>query len=376
MNNNLKIRSIRLNFILNIGRMLLSFLTPLVILPYINRNLTPEGIGKVDFVNSIVSYFILFTTMGIPTYGMREIARIRDDVKIRSQTVWELTIILCINVSIGYTVYFFSIFIIPNFKDYFFLFCIIAPTIFLSSFNYDWFYIGIENQVYITIRYVIVKILQIICIFLFVNKPEDYLLYAMIMVGLDGVSSLFNIFHLHRYIHFVPLKELAVVRHLRPIVIIFSSALATSIYAHLDTIMIGFYSGDRAVGIYTTANKLVRMIITIVTAMAVIVIPRLEHSLKKGDNEAYLRYLNVSLRYVLSLALPCVVGIIALADDIILLFAGVQYIESGLVVRILSPIILLIGLSYLLGMEILYPHRKELQYTIAVAGAAVVNAFS
>ena len=143
-------KSIKYNFILNNIRQVLNFLVPIVVFPYISRILGPESLGKVEFANSITSYFVLFTALGIPTYGVREIARVRDDEKLRSKTVAELSLILLITVFIGYVIYFIIIFFVPKFTTDILLFLIVAPTIFLSDFSYEWFFIGIENQTYIT----------------------------------------------------------------------------------------------------------------------------------------------------------------------------------------------------------------------------------
>lgn len=374
MSEKLKIHSIKANFILNALRTAMSFLSPLVVFPYISRVLGPENIGKVDFANSIISYFVLFTALGIPTYGIREIARTRDDVVNRSKTMWELTVILCITVPVGYSLYFLAVEIVPLFTSEFILFYAVAPTLFLSNFSYEWFYIGIEDQTYMTVRHIIVKVLQIICVFLFIHKKSQYLLYAIIFVGISGVNALFNIVHLRKFIIWIPIKELNIQRHIRPILIIFTSIVATSIYMQLDVTMVGFFSGDKAVGLYTAANRFVRAMIMIVTALSAVVVPRIENSLKNNDKETCRKYLNLSLHYILMFSIPLMFGIIALADDIIYVFAGQEYIDSVCSIQLLSPIIVIVGLAYFVGLQILYPYREEWKYTVSVSVAAVVNA--
>ena len=133
----LQTKSIKYNFILNNIRQLLNFLVPLIVFPYISRILGPESLGRVEFANSITSYFVLFTALGIPTYGVREIARVRDDERLRSITVSELSLILFIMVLAGYVVYFTAIGLIPKFRADYTLFLIVAPTIILSDFSYE-----------------------------------------------------------------------------------------------------------------------------------------------------------------------------------------------------------------------------------------------
>jgi len=370
------IRSIKLNFFLNTLRKIFAYLFPLLVFPYINRVLGPGYIGKVKFAESIVNYFVLFTSVGIPTYGLREIARIRDDPERRSKTVWELTWILAVTVAIGYILYFTLISSVSRFKKEYLLFLLVSPTILFSDFSYEWFYQGVEDQVYITIRYLIVKGLQLICIFLFVKAPEHYYRYALVGVGMNSLSTVFNVVHLRKYITYIPRRKLEFGRHLKTLSVIFMSSLAASVYTQLDVTMLGFMVGDDAIGYYSTANTIVRMIIVAVTALGEVTSPRIENCLKKGDIVSYHKYLNISLNYILIISVPCCFGIVALAPDVILLFAGKQFLPSIYSIRLLSPIIIIVGLAYFLGFQVLYPLRQEWKYTVSVSVAAICNACS
>jgi O-antigen/teichoic acid export membrane protein len=133
-------------------------------------------------------------------------------------------------------------------------------------------------------------------------------------------------------------------------------------------------AGDMAVGLYTAANRIVRVIISIVTSIAAVTVPRLENALNKGDVSTYRNYCNKSLRFILIFGAPCCLGLIALAPEIIWLFAGEKYFGSILSLRLLAPIIVIVGLANFTGLQILYANRKEKYYTIAVSAAAVINA--
>lgn len=367
------VASVRLNYIFNTLRTVLNFIVPLVVFPYVSRVLGPEGLGKVEFANSIVSYFVLFTALGIPTYGIREIARTRDGAFERSKTFWELTSILGVTVIIGYACYFLVIGFVPVFKAQYVLFLIVCPSIFLSDFSCEWFYVGIEDQKYITTRYIFVKIVQISLVFLCIKKAEDVYRYAGIMIGVNGISTVFNLVRLNRYVCFVPFKKLDVVRHIKPVLVIFSSIVAVNIYTHLDVTMVGLISGERSVGLYTAANKVVRIIIQLVISFGVVMIPRIENCYKRGDFEGYKQGLWVSLRFVFLLGVPFTIGITFFAPEIIWIFAGEQYAEAVFSIRLLSPIILIVGLAHFMGLQVLYTNRKERVYAVAVAAAALVN---
>lgn len=367
--------SLKKNYFLSTTRLALSFVVPLAVFPYVSRVLGSGGVGKVEFANSVVSYFVLFTGLGIPNYGMRLVARERNDIKSLSKSAAELSAVLLFTVAVGYAVYFLLVKTVPAFRSEKLLFLIISPSIFLSDFNFEWFYQGIEDQKFITVRYIFIKILQLFCIFLFVKDRSQYLLYAAILVGMNSLSTVFNIFHLRKYLMKVPLKSLEIKRHLKPVLLIFASNIAVSVYTNLDVIMVGFFCGDEKVGLYTAANRIVRIVIAVVTAFSSVVIPRIESSLKNKDSESYKRYVNLSLEYILILAVPCCLGIIALADDIILIFAGEEFAPSVFSIRLLAPVIVIVGLAYFVGLQLLYSHREEWKYTVAVSVAAAVNAF-
>jgi O-antigen/teichoic acid export membrane protein len=370
----LKIRSIKLNFVLNNTRLLLNLLIPLAVFPYVSRTLGPEGLGKVEFANSIVSYFVLLTALGIPTYGMREIARRRDDSAERSRVVWELTLILAVTIVIGCAVYFTLVRFVPFLHKDRILFCVMAPAIILSDFSYEWFYGGIEDQVYITIRFIAAKAIQVLLVFLCVKNAGDFIIYAGIAVGLSGFSTVFNVARLKRYVYFVPPARLNIRRHIKPLLLIFSSTAAVNVYMHLDVTMIGIMADDAAVGLYTAANKIIRIVISLVTSIGAVMVPRLENALNRGDAAAYKSCCDKSLRFILIFGAPCCFGIASLAPEITELFAGGKYLDSILSVRLLAPVIVIVGLAHFVGLQILYTNRKEKQYAIAVSAAAAANA--
>ena len=369
----IQVKSIKHNFILNNVRLLMNLLVPMVLFPYVSRVLGPGSLGKVEFANSIVSYFVLFTSLGIPTYGIREIARTRDDKEGYSKVVHELSSILAVTCIVGYALYFGAIYLIPNFRSDLYLFFVVAPSIFLTDFSYDWFFQGIENQSYITKRYIFVKIIQVILILMLVKESSQYILYAGILIGINGCATIFNIIHLRKYLARVAIKEFNYKRHLKPIFAIFVSVLAVSIYTNVDVTMVGLMVGDEAVGLYVTPNRIIRILIQCITVLGTVMIPRLENFLANNKQDEYYALLNKSLGYTLIFCVPIFFGVQIVAKDLILLFAGSQFESSALSLRLLSSILLFIPMAHFVGLQILYPHRMEYKYTIAVTVAAAIN---
>lgn len=368
-----KQKSLKINFTLNTTRLILNLVIPLITFPYIARVLGPECLGKVEFANSIVSYFAIFAALGIPTYGVREIARIRDNKDDLSHSVAEISVILTVSVLVCYFFYFLLILCVPKFHTQMILFLIVAPNVLLQAYNYEWFYKGIEDQLYITTRFILMKFLQIVSIFLFVKNQSDYYIYAIIYVTLNGVSTVFYLIRLKKYVNFVKFRELNIKRHIKPILIIFSASLATTIYMHLDVTMIGIFVNDTSVGLYSTANKLIRIVISLVTSLASVMVPRLAYNFANNQMETYRKNLYISFNFILLIGVPCIFGLIALSTPLVILFAGNQYIEASFTMKLLSPVILIVGLSYFIGLQVLYTNRKEKIYTIAVSISALLN---
>ena len=368
----MKERSLKLNFILNNIRIILNFLTPLITFPYTSRVLGPVSIGKVDFANSIVSYFILFASLGIPSYGIRAVAASRDNKEELSKTVAELSVI-SIFMSFFMTLIYLAFVFLGNINVEKKLFFILLPQIFLTTLSFEWFYTGVEDQLYITIRFIFVKFISIIALFMFIKSSDDYLMYAFISFVLTAASSVFNIIRLRKYISFVSFRKLELKPHIKPILIIFGSSIAISLYSHLDSTMIGFFAGEEAVGLYSCANRLINMILSIVTSLGVIMMPRLANLLEKNEIERYKNNLSKSLNFIFLFSLPIIWGILSVGTEFILLFAGEKYLASGTTFLILSPILFIIASAHFIGIQILYTNKLERIYTIAVSIGAMAN---
>lgn len=372
----LKTNSIKVNFFLNTFRLVLGAIIPLVIFPYVSRILGPSNIGKVDFANSVVSYFILFASFGVPMYGIREVSQVKDNKKNLSNIVMELTLIELIITFLCYIVYFVFIFFIPRFNNFLFLYLVISPNIILGVLNYEWFYQGIENQIYITIRFIVIRVIQVLSIYLFIKKSSDYIRYAIILVSLNSIGSIFNLINLRNYLEIPDFHSLNLVKHLKPLLIIFISSVATSIYMQLDVTMVGVFVNDKSVGIYVAANKVIRILTLLVTSLGYVMIPRLSNNLANKDFTSYSINLKQSFNFVLFLSLPLTAGVYIFSPLIINLLAGPEYIDSISCMRLLTPIIFTIGMSQFVGHQILYINKREDKYTLAITISAFINFFS
>ena len=370
----MQIKTVKLNFLLNLIRMFLGTAFIIITTPYITRVLGPENLGKVEYVNSIITYFMLFTVLGIPNYGIREVAKYRDNEKALSKVVIELLIIILTTTIIGYLILIYFLYINKSFLEIKDIILVMSINILCNNIGVEWFYQGIENQLYITKRFIIVRILTLIAMFLFIKSKENYLIYAFILVMMQSGSNILNFINLRKYINFRDIKfsNLEIWKHIKPILVIFSATVATAIYLQLDSIMIGNVNKE-AVGIYIVPNKLIRMMLVVITALGSVLLPRITNCLKNKDYNNYNIYINNSLNYILFVSIPFVVSTFLLADDIIYIMAGSQFKDSVLTMRILSPRLFTIGIAYFIGFQLLYPLGLEKYYTYSVIIAAIVN---
>lgn len=367
--------SLKTNVLLNYINTITGIIFPVITFPYASRILLPDGIGIVNFQSSIIGYIVLFTSLGIPLYAVKEVAKYRDDIALRNKTTAEITILSLLLSLLGYVVVFLIGKFVPQINANISLFYILSSTILFTSLGVNWFYQAIEDFKFITIRAVIIRALAAACLFLFVKDISDLLIYGAVTVGSTVGNNLINFIHLRKYIHLPTIKglKLNIFKHLKPALHIFVLNLIISIYVQLNTIMLGFMDGDYAVGIYTAGNKIPHIILSLVTSMGAVLLPRCSNLVATGKIEEFKSVCNKSIRLVLTLTLPFTAGLILLAGPIITIFCGEAFIDAIPVVYWTAPVILFIGLTNVLGIQILYPLGKENIVIYSTLGGAIVN---
>ena len=367
-------KSIKKNFFYNTSLKILNIIFPIITFPYVARVLSPVGIGKVDFSMSIIQYFILIAQLGIPTYAIRECAKVRDDKEKLTQTVQEILGINLIAVVFSYILFVFMISNVEQLEGYRNLLMIASLNIFATSIGVEWFYQSVEEYKYITIRNIFVKIVSLIAIFLFINDENDFALYAMITVLSTSIGYLYNFIHIKKHIRiFKRQNNYNFRKHLKPILLLFAMSLSVSIYVNLDKVMLGFLTSDAEVGLYTAANKMINVILALVTSLGTVLLPRMSYYIETNKIIQVKRLIKKSLDFILMISIPATIGIIMLAHPIIMIFAGPEYLKAVPTIRIISPIIIAIAVSNLIGIQILVSHGKEKITLLSTIVGAVVN---
>lgn len=353
-------QSVKTNYILNLINVGTQMLFPLLTFPYVCRILLPAQIGQVNFYGSIIGYISLFTCIGIPMYAVREIARDRDDVVKMNRTAVEVLLLHTLLTLIGYVVVGTLCLTVPQIKEDVPLFLILSATLVFTVIGCDWFYNGIEDFKYITIRGIIVKCISVIFLFLFVKTKNDILWYGVYsVIGTIG-GNIFNFIRLRKYIHKdkIIFSQLHIFRHLKPAIKVFSFNVVISVYLQLNPVLLGFLKDTVAVAYFTAATKLMMMVTKISSSLGTVLMPRASHLVSEGKKEQFDKLIQKSYDFTLALTIPLVIGLICMAPYIVRVFCGSQYEDAIITSQIIAPITLVVGLSNIMGMQVLYPIGK------------------
>lgn len=368
--------SIKKNFALNLINTISGLLFPLITFPYTSRILMADGIGQVQFFQSIINYIALFAAIGIPLYAVREVARVRDNKAETTKVTCEILLLHSLLTAGGYLCIFILAATVGKIQADIPLFLLLSTTLFFNAIGVPWFYQGIEDFKYITIRTIAVRIFSLIGLFVFVKTKDDILYYAAITVVANVGSSLFNFFRLRKYLDLSVIssfQQLNLKRHLAPALRIFVLYLITSIYINLDSVMLGFLKDEQAVGYYAAAMRLTRTVLGVATSLSGVLMPRFSNMVSSGLFDEFYALAGKAVSFILALSLPMTVGVAVMASPMISLFCGEGFAPSVLTLQIISPIILFISLASVVGSQILFPLGKEKLHIIATGVGAVMN---
>lgn len=369
----LKAKSLSVNALLNSLQTILNLIFPLITFPYVSRVLSVDSIGKYNFSNSIVSYFVLIAGLGISRFAVREGAKLRDDRKLFSVFASEIfTINLC-STAFSYLLLFITLLLVSSLQSYKEAILIFSIQIFFTTVGMDWLYTIYEEYGYITIRNIIFKIISIILLFTLVKHSDDYLKYVSITVFASTGSYLLNFFHAKRFFDLTLRWNFNWREYLIPIFSIFGTMVAVTIYVSSDTTILGFLKGDYAVGIYSIATKIYGMIGPVVSSTMAVAIPRLAMLIGQKRYLEYRSLLTELINTTIVVIFPVMTGLVLVSKDVVLLIAGSNFLRSAVSLKILS-IALLFGTINTIFVEcVLIPAKRENKTLVSSIVAAIVN---
>lgn len=350
-----------------------SLIFPLITFPYVSRILLPEGTGRVAFVLSIISYFSMVASLGIPTYGIRACAQVRDDPEKLSQTVQEIFIINACMTALVYIAYFLSIFFVEHLRQEKTLFLICGSTIFFNLIGMEWLYKALEQYQYITIRSLIFKAISVGLMFLMVRSYSNCIQYGVLTILADVGSNAFNFIHAKKFISFAPRKHYNFRQHIKPILTFFAFSASVTIYKYLDTAMLGFMKGNQEVGYYSASVRITDLLVSFVTAPGAVLLPRISYYVKEGRINEFSSLVHKALALILFVAGPVCIYFEFMADNSIYFISGTAYAAAILPMRIMLPTIICIGITGITGIQILIPLGKEKLVVYSTCAGALTD---
>ncbi len=350
-----------------------SFLFPLITFPYVSRVLLPVGTGRVSFANSVVTYFVMISQLGIPTYGIRACAVVRDNEEKLKKTVYELFLINIVMSVFAYIVFFIALASVPKLGVDRNLFLITSTLIFFNTIGVEWLYKALEQYTYITIRSIIFKFIALIAMFLLVHDVNDYVVYGGISIFAASASNVFNFVRLRKIIGTKRVKGLDFRKHIKPIFTFFIISCATTIYTNLDNVMLGFMRDNIEVGYYNAATKIKNILVSIVTSLGTVLMPRASYYIQQEMWDEFYKLSKKAVKFVLIAASSMMIYFMIYAQEGILFLSGKDFQGAIMPMIIVMPTLLFIGLTNIMGIQMLIPMGKENAVMISTFVGAIVD---
>ncbi|MGN8844463.1 flippase [Niallia sp. HCP3S3_B10] len=362
--------NLKKNFIYNITYQVATLVIPLITIPYVSRILGKSGIGINAYTNSIVQYFILIGTIGISLYGSREIAYIRDNKNQLSITFWGIFSLKFITSIFSLILFFFFLMFVDSFKV---IFLIQSILIIAAAIDISWLFIGLEDFKKTVVRNLLVKLLGVLCVFIFVKNPEDLWKYVFILTFSQFLGNLSLWFYLPKIVNVIKMSWNEIKKHFFPSIVLFIPQIAIQVYVILNKTMLGIFSNVDEVGIFENADKIVKVILAIVTSMGIVMLPRVSNTFAKGEMNQVKDYLYNSFNFSSYLSFPLAFGLASIAMNFAPWFFGEAFKNTGIIITIISPIIIFIAWSNVIGQQYLMPTKQVRKFTLSVLIGAIVN---
>lgn len=350
--------SVKKNLLYTFLLSLSQVLFPLFSIPYISRVLTPEGIGRVGFIDSLTYYFIVIAEFGIVTYGIREVARKRGDPNGLKKLVSELLSLHFITSFISIGIYLALLIAFYRQVDDIRLVFFSLSFLLVNAFYCEWYFWGTEKFKYITIRSLITRILGLASIFLLVNRPEDYILYYGIIAGTAAVNLLWNFFRLSKEVG-ISFRSLQWRKHLSAVSVTYRISLVYSVVIMLDNVFLQVLSTSMAVAYYMFAAKIVRIAGALVTDTLLVMYPRTVAQVYKNEKEEVQSSVQQSAQVIALTTIPMAIGLMLLADKLTLVYFGAAFLPLAVNLKILSLYPFLKAFGLFLNKQLLMPFDKE-----------------
>lgn len=369
----MKKKSIKLNAVLNSIKTLMNILFPLITTSYLSRVLGKDGYGMFNYSVSIVSYFMLIAGLGISTYGIREGAKVRENREKENKFSSEVFTLNILSTAIAYLFLFLLLIFSKGLLSYRTYILVISIIIVFTTLGADWINSIYEDFWYLTLRYIVVQMISIVLMLVLVRSKEDLLNYVLVYVFSQIGANIANIFYIRRYVKLRLALNKSIFVHLIPILVLFVTNIATTIYVNSDITVLGIIKGDASVGVYSVASKIYAGAKQIAIAGTVVTIPRLASYIGQKNTNGYTHLLDNILNLLFSVTIPLFTGLFMISPQVMMIIGGRSYTEGAVTLQILSLASIFSILAYFYAQCILIPNSREKYFLIATVIAAVVN---
>lgn len=352
------------------GYQVFVLLLPIITIPYVSRVLGPTGIGINAYTNSIVQYFVLFGTLGLTMYGNREIAYNRDDRQKMSNLFWELALLRLVTTGLAIIVYLAFILLVDQYQTFYLIQGLLLVA---TAVDMSWFFQGLEEFRITVLRNSLVKIVSLVLIFTLVKSRSDLWIYIFVLTGSQVLGNLTLFPYLKMYINKPIWKQLNLMKHLSPTIAMFVPQIATQIYLQVNKTMLGAFTGVQASGFYDNSDKIVKILLAVVTATGTVLLPHSAHSFASGRHDQVEKSLTRSMHFILVLACPMAAGLAGVAPVFTKVFFGADFWPVSSLLMIESVVIILVGISNATGVQYLLPTNQLVPFTTSVILGAIAN---
>lgn len=350
--------SLKANFVYKSLLTASTFLISFITFPYITRTLGVENIGIVNFVDNLTNYFLLFASMGISILGVREIASVAKDKELRSKVFFNLLGLNLLFTTAVLIIYILSIVFIPYLSQYKELLYIGTAKILFTSLLIEWFFSGLEEFRYITIRSIAIKLVYVGAVFIFIKTPNDYVLYFAFTVGSIVLNAVINILYARHFITY-KITKLISSHYIKNNLALGIYLLLNSMYSTFNVVFLGFVAGNIQVGYYTTAFKLYSIVLAFFSSFTSVMLPRMNALISQNDKSNFNRLVSHSFSTMYSICIPLILFSTIMASDIIYVIAGKGYEKAVIPMMIIMPTVFMVGLSQILSVQIITPLKKD-----------------
>lgn len=356
------------NYAYNLSYQLLVIVLPIITTPYVTRIFSSKDLGTYGYFNSIVTYFILLATLGVANYGTKEISGHRKDIRKNFWGIYTLQLIATILSLVLYTSLCLFFPGMQNMVAY-----ILGLSLISKGMDISWLFQGLEDFRRITARNTTVKVLGVISIFLFVKTPGDLYLYVFLLTFFELLGQLSMWLPARPYIGKPQFYLSYAKKHLKPVILLFLPQVAISLYVTLDRTMLGALSSTNDVGIYDQALKIINILLTLVTSLGSVMLPRVSGLLSNGDHKAVNKMHELSFLIYNLVIFPIIAGLLIVNKDFVSFFLGKDFQEAYLAIAIMVFRMFFIGWTNIMGIQILIPHNKHREFMLSTTIPAVVS---